>query len=148
MTAEDTINLQKKRLISQSEKIKELREDLKRSSEERIELNNKLCNALEENIKIRDQNRKLDESLQESRRYRQKAESEVNQLREENERLKEWKRQQLEVWSPVLDYMQSDKSLSLGSSISKEVLRRCQSFKELKAKLDQAIAQIDKLINS
>ncbi len=49
----------------------------------------------------------------------------------------QWKRQQLAIFGPILDFMQRDKSIQLGSSLSKVVLSRLESYDQLKIAADK-----------
>ena len=51
--------------------------------------------------------------------------AENRQLREENERLKAWKQSEIQIWRPIIEYMQLNGHLfgmKLGESISDKVL--------------------------
>ncbi len=74
----------------------------------------------------------LPDILEEYEEYASSLKDErIRELEEENRRLTQWKKEQIEVWSPVLDWFQDNKSIPPGTSISKEALRRSQEFERL-----------------
>lgn len=62
----------------------------------------------------------------------------------EIEELKEWKRQMLQAWSPVMYWMQDHSTLELGESISAECLRRCQEFEFQSKTIEELKEKINK----
>lgn len=65
-----------------------------------------------------------------------KALARVSELERENKELIQWKKEQMEVWGPVLDWFQENKNIPLGTSISKEALRRSQEFERLEKEVE------------
>ncbi|HZI24823.1 MAG TPA: hypothetical protein VFD46_07095, partial [Chryseolinea sp.] len=47
------------------------------------------------------------------------------------EELRYWKESEIKLWGPILDFMQRDKTMKLGESISEEVLRRISLYNDL-----------------
>ena len=67
-------------------------------------------------------------------------------FREELEHLKEWKRQQLATFAPLLDYGQSKEAgLSLGSSIVQEAIKALKEWKGMREELEAVKKERDSL---
>lgn len=63
------------------------------------------------------------------------------ELKKENEQLLRWKKEQMQVWTPVLDFMQDHKDIELGESISKKVVEFIKERDELK-KMNEVLIQL------
>lgn len=64
--------------------------------------------------------------------------SNLHQVEQEIVQLKQWRKAQLALLSPILDYGQSKEAgIPLGKSITNAVLERCKSFSALQAKFDK-----------
>lgn len=58
-------------------------------------------------------------------------------IRKENDELQEWKNKQIEIWLPVIEFMQNRKDVSIGDSISKKVIELIEENDEWKLTCSQ-----------
>jgi hypothetical protein len=59
-----------------------------------------------------------------------------DELQEEVDRLKQWKKEEIELWWPIIELMRLDTTIPLGTSLSDEALKRLKEFKSQKEEIE------------
>lgn len=95
---------------------------------------------------LRKENEEMNERLAVRLATILEANKEIERLTQSNKELEEWKRQQLEVTGPIFEWGQSQKDITVGTSIIKEVLRRLEEYKVLKGSNKELVEALQTII--
>jgi hypothetical protein len=70
------------------------------------------------------------------------------ELQEEVDRLKQWKKEEIELWWPIIELMRLDTTIPLGTSLSDEALKRLKEFKSQKEEIELYREALTQVVNA
>lgn len=96
-----------------------------------IVFNANKAGATEYATKLHQAQEEIESLTNQLKNYGKVSDENMKLLRQENERLQQWKAEASAILNPILDYGQSKEAdIPLGASVTSVVLERCKKYKE------------------